>query len=331
MKKNIALAIVAVIFVSLSAATNYQMKEYPFYGTIQINLFQISDNEGNSSIAGIYPALKLGYNLSSHFALELEGGLGFTKQSDPEASGIMALTTSNEDFESTTTIYGADMGIRYSLFAKTTFSPYITAGAGEMFWSVENDSLDNSAYKYDDSGENFYAYAGLGFENKVTDRFSINVDYKYKFLMGNALGILGNSIDADDISQIGLGFCFKFGRGVYEKVDLTGIEAIHFEFNSIRLTSNSKKILKKVAEAMKKNPDLVLEVRGYTDNTGSETVNRRMSKKRAITVKQMLVDLGIQSHRLITTGMGHNDPVATNATPEGRAMNRRVEFYELEK
>lgn len=330
MKKSISLALLIFFAVSCFAATNYKMNEYPFYGNIQLSLMRLSDGGEKTSTAGLNPSLQLGYNLNSYFALEAEGAWGQVKPSDPETSGIISLTTSDDEFESTTTLFEYSAGIKFHVFPRAMVSPYLTTGIGQIIWSVENDSIGNSAYNYDDSGSNSYLYAGLGFENKLSDRFSLNFDYKHSFIMGDAVGMIGGSAEPTSCGQFGVGFSVKLGRGVYEKVDLAGIESIHFEFNSIRLTKESKKILKKVAEAMKKNPDLVLEVRGYTDNTGSDAINRRMSKKRAITVKQILVDMGITSHRLITTGMGHNDPIATNATPEGRAMNRRVEFYELE-
>lgn len=72
-----------------------------------------------------------------------------------------------------------------------------------------------------------------------------------------------------------------------------------------------------------------LLVTGYTDNTGEESFNDKLSEKRAENVKQKLVEYRIQPQRITTWGMGMKSPVASNKTPEGRARNRRVEFVIL--
>lgn len=321
------------LLITLGASTSFQMKEYPFYGAINVNLFRITGNGSEGSTIGPHPALRLGYNYHRYFALEISGGWGKTKPSDPESSGITAWTSSS-DIGASTTLYNIDLGMRLTAFPKAGVTPYLALGLGKLYWSVKNNDVIESSEFYEKYGETFnnnYLYYNIGIENRFTDRFSLNIELKQKAIFGNTDNMLGDLKSPNTLTQVGIGFCFKFGKGVYEKIDLEGIEAVHFEFNSIKLTKESELLVKQVAEAMKKNPRLVIEVRGFTDNTGSDEVNMRMSKKRSITVKQMLVNLGINSARIITTSMGHEFPVATNATPEGRAMNRRVEFYELEK
>ena len=330
MKKFIMISVLLALLLSLSAGTSFKMKEYPFYGTINASLFRITGNGSTGSTAGLYPSLKLGYNYNRYFALELSGGWGKTKPSDPESSGLTAFTTANDN-EAVMTMSHLDLGIHLNAFPQAGANPYFGFGIGQMNWSVEKDAIATDNFAYGDTFDNIYVWLNLGIESKINDRFSLNFDFKRKMIFGDTDNMLGVDESPDSFSQVGIGVCFKFGRGVYEKIDLEAIEAVHFEFNSIHLTKRSKLLVKQVAEAMKKNHDLVLEVRGFTDNTGSDSVNLRMSKKRAISVKQMLVSMGVPSSRIITTAMGHNNPIATNSTPEGRAMNRRVEFYELEK
>ncbi len=67
-------------------------------------------------------------------------------------------------------------------------------------------------------------------------------------------------------------------------------------------------------------------VTGYTDSIGSDAYNLRLSERRAATVRDALVADGIAESRITTKGMGKANPVASNATEEGRAHNRRVEI-----
>ena len=74
------------------------------------------------------------------------------------------------------------------------------------------------------------------------------------------------------------------------------------------------------------NPDLNIEIQGYTDSTGEEDYNVQLSQRRAESVMSYLVSRGIDPDRLTAKGYGSVNPVASNDTPQGRAKNRRVEF-----
>ncbi len=67
-----------------------------------------------------------------------------------------------------------------------------------------------------------------------------------------------------------------------------------------------------------------IEVKGYTDSTGSEDYNKKLSKMRAIAVRTRLIQLGVNPDRIIAKGYGESDPIASNDTEEGRYQNRRV-------
>ncbi len=84
--------------------------------------------------------------------------------------------------------------------------------------------------------------------------------------------------------------------------------------------------LKKMAEIMKKYPENVLTVQGYTDSTGSAKVNEELSLKRAEAVKAALIANGMPKETVTAQGMGPANPVADNSTSEGRMKNRRVEI-----
>jgi len=85
-------------------------------------------------------------------------------------------------------------------------------------------------------------------------------------------------------------------------------------------------VLDNAVRVLKANSTLKIEIHGHTDSVGSDAYNQRLSERRAQAVKDRLVSKGIDADRLATRGLGKSDPVASNATPEGRAQNRRVEF-----
>jgi outer membrane protein OmpA-like peptidoglycan-associated protein len=84
--------------------------------------------------------------------------------------------------------------------------------------------------------------------------------------------------------------------------------------------------LDRIAQIMVKYPQTSILVEGYTDSTGSEAYNQKLSERRATNVKTLLVNRGVPDYRISTIGYGERRPVVTNSTPEGRQMNRRVEI-----
>ena len=101
---------------------------------------------------------------------------------------------------------------------------------------------------------------------------------------------------------------------------------ILFETGKATLKPESMEEIRKVAEYMKKNPSARFEVQGHTDNQGSDKVNDPLSQQRAEAVVKALEGEGVDPFNLRPVGKGSHEPVADNATEEGRAKNRRVEF-----
>lgn len=111
------------------------------------------------------------------------------------------------------------------------------------------------------------------------------------------------------------------------KFSTTGIR---FHVNSAVLLPESNGVLREIAAILAKNPELKINIIGHTDNDGDEAANLELSKKRAGSVKQSLInDYRIDVGRMQTEGAGEQNPVSDNNTKEGRANNRRVEFVKL--
>jgi OOP family OmpA-OmpF porin len=104
------------------------------------------------------------------------------------------------------------------------------------------------------------------------------------------------------------------------------LEGVTFESGSARLTADSSTALDQVAASLKENAEAQVEIAGYTDNTGSAAVNRRLSLQRAEAVRAYLISKGVEGTRLTARGYGPDAPVGDNSTEQGRAANRRVEL-----
>ena len=104
------------------------------------------------------------------------------------------------------------------------------------------------------------------------------------------------------------------------------LRGVTFASGSARLTPQSFNILDEVVQTLTQYPNIELEIRGYTDNTGRYATNQRLSKSRAYAVKNYLISHGIDPKRLRAIGYGEQHPIASNLTREGRASNRRIEF-----
>jgi outer membrane protein OmpA-like peptidoglycan-associated protein len=96
------------------------------------------------------------------------------------------------------------------------------------------------------------------------------------------------------------------------------------------LKKESVNELNNLASLLVENKNLVIEIGGYTDSTGSEKYNLSLSEKRALSVVNYLIKLGISSDRLKYKGYGNTSHLGDNVTSEGRKLNRRTEAKIIE-
>jgi outer membrane protein OmpA-like peptidoglycan-associated protein len=105
------------------------------------------------------------------------------------------------------------------------------------------------------------------------------------------------------------------------------LDGVNFKSGSAEITEDSYLILTEVVDQLKAFPDAKFLIVGHTDSQGNDKKNMKLSLARANSVKDFLIENGIEGSRLTTDGKGETKPIASNRTREGRAKNRRIEFY----
>ena len=113
------------------------------------------------------------------------------------------------------------------------------------------------------------------------------------------------------------------------KPETVSLRNVHFDLDSARLTGDGYILLRQVGASLKADPAMRLEVSGHADASGGDRYNTKLARQRAEVVRDFLHYMGIDESRLQVRSYGESQPVRENTSPEGRAMNRRVEFKRL--
>lgn len=122
------------------------------------------------------------------------------------------------------------------------------------------------------------------------------------------------------------------GDDKYKKIITDGkfvTRGIRFDVAKATIRPESAGAIHEIVKLMKDHTDLKFEIGGHTDSDGNANTNFQLSQARAEAVKNRLMEMGIETSRLTTRGFGASMPIDDNATEEGKANNRRVEFVKL--
>ncbi len=203
--------------------------------------------------------------------------------------------------------------------------PYLSAGMGHQSLNqAQRSGRDHTTFANIGAGakyyftENLFARAGVegvhGFDN-----------HQSEWMAGVGVGVnFGGSAGAPVAAPV--------EPVVYEEEEVVELETVRveldvkFDFDKAQVRSDSYSDIENLAEFMKQFPQTATTVEGHTDSTGNAAYNQKLSERRADAVREVLVNqYGVESGRVNAVGYGENNPVASNETREGRAINRRVE------
>lgn len=241
---------------------------------------------------------------------------------------------------------------------------YKTAISAKDFSPIEN-ILDLSGYvefttvKHNVFGEfkdaNMAILSGKVINTKTNQPLEIGIPVKLKINGVISRAFKYDSVKLEYTLKLPVGYYYDLLPSVYnyynkfEPLDLTKVKAktkipknfyvtpievgqsvdiehIYFETAKAELKPSSFKSLNALVTFLNEYPNVTVEISGHTDNTGAAAINMTISEKRAKSVADYVVSMGIPSSRVVSKGYGLTKPKYPNKTPQGRAKNRRVEF-----
>lgn len=146
-------------------------------------------------------------------------------------------------------------------------------------------------------------------------------------LGGVAGGVIGNRMDrqAERIKNVVPGaHVERIGEGI--NVTFDEKSGVYFDFDRFNINTASAASLKNIAKVFKEYPDTDILLEGHTDDKGADAYNMNLSKRRAVAVRDYLVQSGVSPSRLSARWYGKSQPKYPNTSEENRAKNRRVEI-----
>jgi OmpA-OmpF porin, OOP family len=304
--------------------------------SLQDNNPEIKDNYGYQ--AGV------GYNLPHEWALEGDFSRGnFDIKGTDGTRRLDAYT-----IDVIKKFFPAD------LMERVMLQPYALAGGGEMNDRSDFPGYGHYTYHTPTAEAGIGLLTGLGRQDGST-RVQLRTEAKYRMEWAPA-----DHFGVKDPSGVvfGLGLQVNFGapddrppkivtqekvveREVVREVPAPPppppplppppkgdirLQGVTFATNSAQLTPESDTVLDTTIASLKSYPELVIEVRGYTDSRGSAAYNLKLSQRRAESVMQYLQSHGL-SNQITAKGFGKEDPIADNATKDGQLANRRVTLH----
>ena len=212
-----------------------------------------------------------------------------------------------------------------------------SAGARADFYA-KSISFGNTSKKYSKNlskgGWRHFSIAVTKDKLKIylNDERLINIPHISFNPTGITLNVLGYERDAGHHQYVKNFRIAKGGVKYYDRVLSDGkiiVNGIKFDVNRASIKPESMGPINKIYQLMQKQPDLNFSVEGHTDSDGGDEPNLTLSKERGKSVMDKLIEMGISSNRLKSTGFGESKPIDNNSSPEGKANNRRVEFVKF--
>ena len=318
LKKSFCSIICMIFLLILSSAVSAKERPLTFsvspYGGYY--WFDRHQNLNDNPVLG----LSLGYNFTKYFGLEASGEYIATIYNQPVA-GSHSTNAGN---------YRLDAIV--NLIPDSPVVPFVFGGFGGQSINYPKDvsNRDVAAFDY-----------GVGVKFFINDSFAIRLDARQVYVIDGAR--------KDYVAKIGPTFYFggpePVARPIAEekvkevvtpppvqpkkaqepviaiaaepKTVVIALEDVHFEFDDSTLTPKAERILIRNIQLLKENPDLQIRIEGYTSASGTVAYNKRLSERRAISVKEYLVNEGtIAPERLSTIGYGKSNPAVHETNPK---------------
>ncbi|TLD89134.1 OmpA family protein [Helicobacter sp. MIT 05-5294] len=292
MKKVLALSL--VLSGSLFAANNLFEITPQVGGTFHI------DNDRYKDSADLSYGLKFASRVAPSVLVEL----GYDRADTAKGSEPRQSTDINR--------YYVNLVKEFEVWDKTDI--YILGGFG----------YEDLRHNFQNMDDDFFGQYGVGLRHELAEYLHLKTEVRH----------LASFDGRSDVIAM-VGFSIPFGTYTQPEPEPTPASApalshihqfsVQFPFDSTNIAPEYNAEIADFAEYMKQNPNQTAIINGHTDSTGSAVYNQKLSERRATAVKEKIIEEGVAPERLESKGYGATQPVATNATSEGRKQNRRVE------
>lgn len=204
--------------------------------------------------------------------------------------------------------------------------PFVSAGMGHQSLNqVDRGGRDRTTFANIGAGAKYYFTENLFAKASVEGVHGFD-NHQSEWMAGVGVGVNfgGKPAAAPYVEPVEV-----VEEVVYEEVVTEEVRVeldVKFDFDKANVKQDSYSDIENLAEFMKQFPQTATTVEGHTDSTGNPAYNQKLSERRADAVRNVLVNqYGVAADRINAVGYGASNPVADNATSEGRAINRRVE------
>jgi outer membrane protein OmpA-like peptidoglycan-associated protein len=279
-------------------------------------------------------------NIPENFTLEFDLGVNNANYFSPLCLNVATLKKP-EDFPD----YAYLVSLRPEQAVHLEFMPAtkISQGVSKLITGKSGTpSINNSVnYQVWDVNENKFAHISLWRQNtrlrvylngeKIWDSpRAFETSQKYNAITFAFYGAYDKEKDYYLLNNVRLAVGAPDTRNKLLTEGKFVTSGINFDVNSDRIRPDSYGVLKEIANVLKENEAIKIKIIGHTDSDGDDAKNMDLSKKRAESVRNALInDFQINASNLQTDGKGESSPVSKNDTPEGKAQNRRVEFIKM--
>ncbi|PQJ84172.1 OmpA family protein [Aliivibrio sifiae] len=331
--------VILFFFISpfVNANTDFKELSKDIYigGKVGSTLYKNSCNKESLECNDFRPSFGgfLGYKINDIFSIE--GGysdLGKVKADYIPISEYQGVAKYSAE------IQGYELGIKsdYHLSNQSV----LFSKVGGYYWDVEKKG-DEIGFKVNEKDSGTSLMLGLGYEYLWSKKLSTRIEYQWINNVG------GKNTGGSNVNLITVGIGYRFlGNDsvkpksplVIEKKEFKELNANHpdemtvyFDSDSYTLSNHEVNKIHSLLEYLNSNEDVNIYIHGYTDNTHTEKYNYELSKKRAKSVSDYMLQLGIGENRFELSAFGFTNPVMSNDTENGRKANRRVEIYLIQE
>ena len=318
-----------------------------------LGLYTLADSDRDVSVSDI----KRGTGIDLLYGWQSEKNWGF------EVHGAVQTFETGNTLRTDFYNYNLGLDLFYAFGDRTHFTPFLLIGGGASYNDIYPNTSNTQEDDYDffaNAGVGFVtgpvtkvgSLRIRGEARYVYDNY-VQGDGDVRFGLGIEIPLFVEKIVTvqappaqTQVVEVPSGLRDSDGDGVVDdhdkcpdtpagsRVDGDGcpfdkvinLKGVTFEFNKTRLRPDAQTILDWATGILKKYPDMKVEIAGHTDNVGSDEYNQKLSEGRAESVKGYFVEHGVPDTQLSVKGYGEAEPIADNASEDGRERNRRVEL-----